>query len=519
MMNRFPAPGVRGFMNVSQPPGHSEFPAKFPPPGTPVQGKLTQHLHPQLPPPQRPPFLPPPDNLRPVVPPPVPGILPPPPLSAGIPPPSSSSIFPPQLPAQLPVGLGFAVPPPPLRPPRAPSDPPHIPFPPRQIAPPAPGLRPSRPQYEPRLPVPSTAVGHASTAVPTPVIPSVAPVDDSTWLKNWLKTHRQQRAAPTSKTAPSTLSEGAELLKSFEEQSATVLEQLSLLQGTVTYQPTEEWDGLCRRTTEACEKLNTMLEQVSVTNGSKLEASIRRRKSKRQRLRRLRQLQWEQEISPASQDHRDELHRRIDEWQARRIAADISQRQEKSLRNQAGGALGEVRKKQMEAAQSTEILELLLELRNERKVVLRREGVDVSQESDEAFTSRTFRLHELWSHQTSAYDQEEKLLKVMLEEEKEEEVQRQMAKAEQSAKLRQDEKAQTKKLDDADEGHVDPDMSIFYSFYSQAAGSLERYINIRHQWDLYSAPVGTPGSCTVPLGWPTAPSSPALGWEEFVQKS
>ena len=355
---------------------------------------------------------------------------------------------------------------------------------------------------------------------------AVAPVeDDQAWAERWLHT-LQTRCAKQEDDKPADeeirISDAVHLIKSFETQSKCVLEKLAKLQGTVTYELPDVWEALCKEAAEACDQLASSVDRFSAGTStfSKVTRAVKRRRLKRSKAHQKRRLHWEQESGPTAIKRRDDLHRRIGEWQARRIASDISQRQERSLRNQAGGAHGEVRKKQTDVARSQELLGILSALHTKRTVVLHREGVDISAEAEENFQQKVEALQVMWNRQSTVYDQEEKLLKVMLMEEKEEEVQRQIAKAKQTAELRRDEERRAEEELDTEESRYEPpEMPVFRLFYEQASSSMEQFLSVRRQWDLHSVPVGTFGSSTVPADWPSPPSAPALLWADFSQTS
>ncbi|XP_065176107.1 programmed cell death protein 7-like [Sycon ciliatum] len=366
--------------------------------------------------------------------------------------------------------------------------------------------------------------GIPALTVPTSVPPAVPTQtkalptranDDQDWVKHWQDARGQKRLSEKGKHGSNlSLTSQTHLLANFQKISDETLQGLADLQRKVTYESPDVWDALLAKVTEACHGLASTLGQFPDADVSRLATTIRRRKLKRRKAKQRRRQHWDQEYGPGSIERRKELHQRIDEWQARRIAADISYRHEASLRNQAGGALGEVRKKQLEAQQSQDLLTVLTDLHNERKAVLHREGVDISEEDETKFKLEIERLSQLWSRQASAYDEEEQMLKVMLEEEKEEEVNRQMEKAKRSAKLR-DEGKDGPTNNEATVEEIEG-LAMFRSFYEQASCSVGHFVQVRHQWDMFASTEPQSSTSTLPCGWPSPPPSPSEHWKQYL---
>lgn len=165
------------------------------------------------------------------------------------------------------------------------------------------------------------------------------------------------------------------------------------------------------------------------------------------------------------------------------------------MKHEAGGVLGEVKRKQTDATKAVELLKALRKLREARKQEAEVKGVykKPTEEQNRKFEERIKWLENVMTPRRELYEAEEKTLRVMLAEEEEE---------------KEKERREIERKKQASLGLSDS-MDWFHSYYQQAEHSIPSLIQIRRQWDSFLVPDTFPGASCIPEGFvnPVEPSS------------
>ncbi|XP_048583833.1 programmed cell death protein 7 isoform X3 [Nematostella vectensis] len=187
--------------------------------------------------------------------------------------------------------------------------------------------------------------------------------EDRKWVEEFLK-----GIAPTSNTdqhatetklveARNTLQKWNHLLKQLKAQRDKLID---CVQGSVS-----EW----QKEVERANKLKVMLQETERRLGEKevqeLTEKWKRRKRKQEWLKR-RKIKRTLE-KQAAEKRRLQLHQQIDEWREKEIAKDQAKIKAANVKREAGGVLGDVRKKKSDASKALELIKALRKLRQFRK--------------------------------------------------------------------------------------------------------------------------------------------------------
>lgn len=224
------------------------------------------------------------------------------------------------------------------------------------------------------------------------------------------------------------------------------------------------------------------LEQQAVKRKKKREWQKKRRKE-------------EHVLKKEAEERKKVLHKKIDEWRSQIIAEDQAKRRAELMKHEAGGVLGEVKRKQTEATKALDLLKALRKLREARKQEAEVKGVYVkpTEEENRKFDERVKWLENVMAPRRELYEAEEKTLRVMLAEEEEE---------------KEKERRENERKNQASLGLSDP-MDWFRSYYKQGEHSVQSLLQIRRQWDAFLVPDTFPGASRIPDGFvtPAEPSS------------
>ncbi|KAL9986379.1 hypothetical protein ACROYT_G000518 [Oculina patagonica] len=255
-----------------------------------------------------------------------------------------------------------------------------------------------------------------------------------------------------------------------------------------------EW----RQELEKAKKLQARINQIQAYFSSpekmkQLEEQVTKRKRKREWQKRRRKEEYI--LRQEAEERKTTLHKKIDEWRSKIIAEDEAKRKAESMKHEAGGVLGEVKRKQTDATKAVELLKALRKLREARKQEAEVKGVYVKPtvEENRRFEERVKWLENVMEPRRELYEAEEKTLRVMLAEEEEE---------------KEKERREMERRNQASLGLSDP-MDWFHSYYKQAEHSMQSLVQIRRQWDAFLAPETFPGASRIPEGYvtPAEPSS------------
>ncbi|XP_065836271.1 programmed cell death protein 7-like isoform X2 [Oscarella lobularis] len=277
--------------------------------------------------------------------------------------------------------------------------------------------------------------------------------------------------------------------------------------------PDDEWEEGVSQVASVKKSLESVESQLS--DPTVLESLQRRRARNRRKKAYLKRRRDREEAEEEREKAQwEEKHREIDEWRAKRIATNIAKAREASVKLEAGETLSEVKLKQKDAQEMLEMLSTLKELRSIRREVARRKGKTQPAECDELFAKKIAELETFAKDLQLVYGQEEKTLRVMMEEEGEAVEQEQLRLVQETTQ-----REQGSVIEEAN-SHEQPitadPMKPFIDYYAQADWRLDSLIGIRHVWDSYVVPSDFPGSSRIPDGWvvPVQPSSKA--WEAFL---
>lgn len=225
----------------------------------------------------------------------------------------------------------------------------------------------------------------------------------------------------------------------------------------------------------------------------KLEEQVLKRKKKREWQKRRREEEYSQRQE--AEERKKKHHKKIDAWRSQIMAKDEAKRRAESMKHEAGGVLGEVKRKQTEATKAVDLLRALRKLREARKQEAEVKGVYLkpTEEQNRRFDERVKWVENVMVRRRELYEAEEKTLQVMLAEEEEE---------------KEKERREMERKKQESLGLSDP-MDWFHTYYNQAESNLQSLLQIRRQWDAFLVLETFPGASRIPDGCvtPTEPSS------------
>ncbi|XP_028412970.1 programmed cell death protein 7-like isoform X3 [Dendronephthya gigantea] len=235
----------------------------------------------------------------------------------------------------------------------------------------------------------------------------------------------------------------------------------------------EEWEDCLAKAEKTKEEIisvqNTLNDPDLIED---LDQRIHKRKKKRLWLKNRRRRRFLEKQN--DEERRKVLHEKIDLLQKEIRDKDLAARKAASLKHEAGGVLGEVRRKLQDSYKLQELVTSLTKLRAIRQSEGEKKGVypKTSSSEDNNFTTRCDYLDKMIEERIKTYKEEEKALRVIL---MEEEGQREMKEKQQ--RLEQKALLNLSKEDDP--------LVEFRRFYEQADESIQYLIQIRRDWDMY----------------------------------
>ncbi|CAJ1048686.1 LOW QUALITY PROTEIN: programmed cell death protein 7 [Xyrichtys novacula] len=267
---------------------------------------------------------------------------------------------------------------------------------------------------------------------------------------------------------------------------------------------TQSYSGALKLKEELQDSLSVLSDSQSLAHWKTKLSQIAKRRSRRQRSRRLLQLEEEQR-----EERSAEKEATIDRWRLLQIQQVEEKKKEQEVKRAADSVLCEVRRKQVDVKRMQDVLRSVEKLRKLRKEAASRKGIVTEPECDDAFRERVEHLKSVIKQRTVVYCAEEKALRVMLEGEQEEERRR-----EQERKWRKERERQLQRRNRAhailfgEDLPVDHVLQPFTQFYTQAERSLPALLHIRREWDMFVVDPDHPGSSPVPQTWviPDTPS-------------
>jgi len=325
--------------------------------------------------------------------------------------------------------------------------------------------------------------------------PTAQEMTSQEWIDNFLKARGIEKQG---QQIPDKTSLKIHTAKELMTDWLQLISELSLQRDKLAEPASSQNESEWRKELDTAQSLKARIEQIQAYFSSpeemkQLEKQLSRRKKKREWQKRRRK---EEYIYKQEAQHRTiALNKKFDEWRTQIVAADEAKRKADSMKHEAGGVLGEVKRKQTDATKAVELLKALRKLREARKQEAEVKGVYLkpSEEQNRKFDERVKWLENVMTPRRELYEAEEKTLRVMLAEEEEE---------------KEKERREMERRNQASLGLSDP-MDWFHSYYKQAEHSVQSLVQIRRQWDAFLVPEAFPGASRIPDGYvtPAEPSS------------
>lgn len=330
---------------------------------------------------------------------------------------------------------------------------------------------------------------------------------DKQWINDWLVSkggQKMKKCMPVPNNV--NICDVQEKTKRMMFLMASLQKQIRVLSACDSIQFTEEMKTADRLK----EEMNTIRKYLSTVNIEKLKKKVKRQKHKRERMKKQRQEKYlckQEEL-----EHRNQLHKEIDERLNKIYKQDADKRQAKELKKTADKILSEVRKKTQDITRATDLLKNLKKLRKLRKDRLLQQGVQTKPETDVDFDDKIQSCLSVLSDQKEVYNAENRALRVMLETEQEENKEKEREKMKQiihSQEMKKEKKIYRLLFGNTEPCDVNDPMFVFNQYYDQANLSLDSLIQIRCDWDRFCVSEGTPGGSRIPDGYviPQKPSS------------
>ncbi|OWF39030.1 Programmed cell death protein 7 [Mizuhopecten yessoensis] len=338
------------------------------------------------------------------------------------------------------------------------------------------------------------------------------------WVNRWLgqigKSSQEQLTKSSSELACSKtlkICEAQERVKQMVFLLAKLKQETAYLESLTV--DSDEWKIHAEKATQLQHELKRHQEVMTdEAMLSDLQQRISKRRKKRLRKKEIRRESYEDRQQQMAD--REETHQRVDNWQARIQKEELNKKQEKELKAAADSILSEVRKKIADVVKTIDLLKGLQKLRKLRKDRLSRQGITVPTGSDLKFEEQTTQQIKVMQSQKEVYLAEEKTLKVMLEVEQEETKEKERERLQKIQKLkaeREERKMNIKMFGPSETIQGDDPLFPYFQYYDQANQTLEAFLQIRRDWDMFLVPDRTPGGTRIPDGFvvPSDPSSEA----------
>eukprot|EP00112_Aurelia_sp_Birch-Aquarium-sp1_P021663 Seg589.2 transcript_id=Seg589.2/GoldUCD/mRNA.D3Y31 product="Programmed cell death protein 7" protein_id=Seg589.2/GoldUCD/D3Y31 len=236
-----------------------------------------------------------------------------------------------------------------------------------------------------------------------------------------------------------------------------------------------------------------------------LVQKVQQRKKRRDRQKRLR----ERNAKEKGEKNRNAIiaDQKIDEWR-HKIVSDINaKKMVDSLKSEAGQSLTEVRKKISDTTKFLEKFETIKELRGIRRQTALQRGIFIFGDQDQKFEQRIEKGKELLKQRLDLYKDEEKTLRVMLEEEQEQ--------------LQKEDENKRRKIMEKEHMRIfgyNPQLES-RRYWLQAEDNPISLVQIRRLWDVYIVPGTIPGASPVPDGWVMPEPGMNSTWNKYLRKS
>ncbi|XP_041372210.1 programmed cell death protein 7-like [Gigantopelta aegis] len=330
---------------------------------------------------------------------------------------------------------------------------------------------------------------------------------DERWIANWLIGRLGKKATDAKKLK---IYEAHDIIQNSMVLLATLQKQKKLLQTISDSADPATWQH--EMMVAEATKMQLCNEQKKLTDEAvdSLELKLLARSKKRERIKRKRKADYENKLR--EEENRELKHQAIDKWRRQIIQKNLEEKQNKEIKASADVFLSEVRKKLSDVKKSTDLLHTLQKLRKIRKDFAEKQGRYSSVVYDEDFHKTVDNLTKLLKKQQDLYLEEEKTLKIMLENDWVEALEKEKEEKEyiDLEKQRRERKKHQQMLFGKQEvPSPSDDLYPFYQYYTQAKKNFDALVQIRHGWDMYLVPESFPGRSRIPDGWvlPCDPSS------------
>ncbi|CAK1542402.1 unnamed protein product [Leptosia nina] len=265
----------------------------------------------------------------------------------------------------------------------------------------------------------------------------------------------------------------SELLKTYNEIS----EEFSRLSENIDNHSDTEWEAALKIMSYKKERISKLLTEFSASYMEHARKYLAKRTAKRMRLQRLKEERKQQRL----QQEKDmkERSRKIDE-NLQKIKDDILKaKKEEEAKLEADMVLKDVHRKKIDAKKCLSKLEALLKLRQARLNTAKGRGQNVSESDSAMFQKNIEKLKSSWTERLEMYNKEENNLRARLA-------------IVEEVPLNQAEI-------DVDNNLIQWKEVLFGGENPQVdfKGDIDRFVNVRRQWDDYVDEGGSP----IPVGW------------------
>ncbi|KAL1007515.1 hypothetical protein UPYG_G00087820 [Umbra pygmaea] len=333
---------------------------------------------------------------------------------------------------------------------------------------------------------------------------SIQRMQDQQWLKCFLRNRKRTTAKPAktlSKQSQPKLTVGC--MRDTLYGAIQLVSKLSMACENLKHNLENErvWADSY---TEALSVKLDLQEKLKVLNDTECIEILKNKLSSISKKRaRLRRRKFEQEEEKQREEERMADHEAaIDKWRMKRIHEVEEKKREQELKLAADTVLCEVRKKQADAKRMLDILRSLEKLRKLRKEAASRKGIFPGEDADRSFEELVERLRALIRKRTGVYGAEENALRVMLENEQEEERRKDLEKQQKKEKERL---LQRKRDIDSmlfgDEMPLGHPLQAYMEYYTQGERSLPALIQIRREWDRFLVSMDHQDGTAIPRDW------------------
>ncbi|XP_065059788.1 programmed cell death protein 7-like [Rhopilema esculentum] len=263
----------------------------------------------------------------------------------------------------------------------------------------------------------------------------------------------------------------------------------------------DEWQEVVEKTESIKENLQVL--QAKLFESDYLMAvnkKLKKVQKKRERQRNARERRAKEKLE--NKRRTILLHKKIDEWRHEIVSKINAKKMVDSLKSDAGQSLAEVRRKIVDGSKWLEKVDGTVELRGIRRQTALQRGIFVFGDQDKKFEERLGKMREIIKQRLDIYKDEEKTLKVMLEEEHEQ--------------LKREDDSKRKALMEKEYLRLfgyNPLLEC-RRYWLQAEENPMSLVQIRRLWDVHLVPDGDP----IPDGWVSPEINKNPSWNKYLKR-